>query len=694
MPFQSVADISRIVVAFLLFIPLLLLPGYCIAAAADLWRIRTQSFVAQCAISLTLSTAVMPIVTFLLWTRTFALVVALYVTAAALSLILAVHHRKQMPRLALPWSLIAVACAWSVLALASLVDMPAAHGLYPTVLSLDHSFRTEFVAAAARAHTLPPASPFFLDAGRPVPFRYHYFWFMLCGAVSRISAFRIGARDALFASIAWAGLACMALLGLYLKLFFAYKAALRRGLILAGCMSVGGLQLFALVAAAATRLFHGKPPLFWPTLTWINLDGQIPGWIDTFLWVPNHTAAFVAGMAAILLLWTGGSYPLRRALLHTALAGLAVASAVGLSVHVAFTFLIFFGAWALALLIGRRWARAASVVLAVSIAGIAALPYVLLLRSSNTGADHFLHFAVRASVFGEWLSRALHLHGAADQLAALVLQPLVWFFELGFLVLAGLWAWRRTPDAGQRQQWKLLGLLAATALLVTLFLSSGTGTAGTNDLGWRGMLPVQAVLLFCATEYFATGAWKRRGLLRGLMLLLVVIGVGSTLAELATLRFFPLAVDDGLAPHTNPLTMLPAGNGSFIADIRQALEFVRQHAPVSAVVQDNPGVNDSILPGLFAERQTAARGETGYRFGGSAAAYAPVLLRSKKIFADTSQSFAQVRQTCRALGIDDLLVTTSDALWADRSSWIWHVLPAYSNAHARVFACSDESSLR
>ncbi len=682
-------------IASVLFVPWMVLPGFVLGRLLKLWDFRSLSAITQLAASMVLSVSIVPILVFLLWTQSFALVEVLYYGLIGGTVILLLAARGEVARWRLPRSLVWIALGWCAVAVFTLVDLPIGSGLCPTQLSLDHSFRTEFVAAVARAQTLPPASPFFLDAGHPVPFRYHYFWFMLCGAVVRLSGFSLGARDALFGSILWAGLAGIALLGLYLKIFFAHKDAVRRGLILLGCMCVGGLQFLPFLVVTCVRLLHGKPALFWPTLTWIDLDGQMPGWYDTFVWVPNHTAGFVAGMTALLLLWKARVVRgWRQAWLPSALAGLALASSVGLSIHLAFAFFAFFGVFAAVLLGTRRWTYLARVLLALAVAGATALPYVLLLlhASSGVGAggDRFVHLAVRSSIFGEWLSRGLHAHGVAEGLIALLVQPLVWVFELGFLVVAGMWKWRhfRAGDADARRRRQLLTLLGGVMLLVTLLLSSGTGTAGTNDLGWRGTLPIQAILLWCAVDYFASGAYRQRGALRILMLVLVVLGVGSTLAEVGTLRLFALAVDHGEAPHVNPLVTLQSGNGAYIADVRQALEFVRRTTPISAVVQDNPAVNDGIVPGLFMERQTAARGETGYRFGGKVADYPAVLGAVERIFDRPMSSFASVERSCRALGINDLLVTSSDPVWTDQDSWVWTEGPAFANAHARIFACS------
>ena len=699
---QLLADVEHILAAAVLFLPLLLLPGFALAASTDIWQFRTRSPVTQLAAALVLSVALVPIAMFLLWSLGFALVWTLYLGSIAAVAAIVLFRRSWLRRWQLaqaaihrPWAIAAVVLGWSALAILTLVDIPLGQSLYPTELTLDHSYRTEFVAAAARATGLPPASPFFLDAAHPVPFRYHYFWFMLCGAVVRISGFHVGARDALFASIVWAGLAGIAMLTLYLKLFFGYRDATRRGLILVGTMCIGGLQVLAFFAAMAWRLHRGKPALFWPGLTWIDDDGKIVGWYDTFVWVPNHTAALVAGMTALLLLWSARLASSRaRALPLAALAGLAMASCTGLSIHLALIFYGFFGAWTLLLAATRRWRLVAHALVAGAVAAGAAVPYLLSLRSSTGHGDAFLRFVVRTSIFSEWIVAHLHLApaGLAASLIALLMQPVVWCFEIALFVVLGLWKWGHyTQPAGEPlRRRQVLTLLFASTLLITLFLTSGVGTAGTNDLGWRGMLPIQAVLLWCAADYFATPLMLRRQKrwFHRLVTTLVVIGVGSTAAEFLTLRIFPLAVDHRQAPHTTAVAMLPSGNGVYIASLRQALDYLRRTTPANAVVQDNPLVNESTIPGLFMERQTAARGQTGYRFGGSSDHYPPVLNAATAIFTDPALSSREVGQTCAQYGMQYLLATSLDPVWRDPQSWIWRRNPLFANPHARVFACA------
>ena len=50
---------------------------------------------------------------------------------------------------------------------------------------------------------------------------------------------------------------------------------------------------------------------------------------------------------------------------------------------------------------------------------------------------------------------------------------------------------------------------------------------------------------------------------------------------------------------------------------------------------------------------------------------------------------AGVRERSAAEGIDALLVSDADPVWAERSSWVWRTRPLYADTHLRLLAVTD-----
>ena len=157
------------------------------------------------------------------------------------------------------------------------------------------------------------------------------------------------------------------------------------------------------------------------SVEWWN--APIMGWTHAVLWVPHHVAGLVACFTGFLVIY----YSFKRtdsttvAYATASIAGGAMfASAVGLSVYVAFTFAVALAVLVVLLLLERYRAEAATLVFAGVVAMVVSLPYLMELAgrsgagASGTGtaaaigsSTPLFQFAVRPFTLAEQIVRAI-----------------------------------------------------------------------------------------------------------------------------------------------------------------------------------------------------------------------------------------------------------------------------------------------
>ncbi len=173
-----------------LFPLFILIPGYAVAWLLDLFEFRRRTWLFRAALSVPLSIAIAPILSYLAgrylsMTAVWGLYAASWVYVAVVGLRgIALRGRNQpAPRSpAGAWRMaVVVLSIWGALALFSLVDLQIGGKLYYSTTAFDFSVRTQFIHAISTTG-IPPANPFFFP-GHAQPLRYHYFWMILCSMV-------------------------------------------------------------------------------------------------------------------------------------------------------------------------------------------------------------------------------------------------------------------------------------------------------------------------------------------------------------------------------------------------------------------------------------------------------------------------------------------------------------------------------
>ena len=693
-------DLSGSLRAIYLLPLFILIPGYTISWLCDLFEFRRRSGPFRLALSIPVSIAICPIVTYLLGRfGTMDAVWAFYWASALGFAAIQLVTLRSGARLGFGFSkelriFGAIIAAWLVVSLVSLIDFQSGDRLYYPTSALDLSVRTAFVHSISTTG-IPPQNPFFQPA-QPVSLRYHYFWLMMCSLVERAGNHGVTPRQSLVAGTFWCGVGLMALVALYLRLFSPGDPSRfrRRALTATLLLSITGLDilptLFLLILYAKGALGFVLPSVEW----W---NEHVDWFVYTALWAPHALASLIAGLAGFLLLWKApdarGSGGMLR---YSLLAGVAMASCVGASIYVSFVFAAFLAVWT-AITIWKRWRRETVGLVVAGAAGAAlALPYLLALRGPAAAGfgNSPIEFTVRTFSFADLIPR---FHGMSESLRLLVINlplvPVNYLMELGLFFVVGTIQWRKFRRRGTPLSREELACTAmiATSILICTFLRSSV--VGRNDLGWRGFLLAQFVLLLWAVDIvserntpgFLTARQRRMAL--GF---LILGGVG-TVYDLTLTRIYPMLADRGTLP---PLDWMSPDRqfGKRTFAMREAYQWAQTMTPETATIQFNPKVVFQETPAmLYSDRRTVAVDtECGTALGGDPRLCAPIVSRIEQIYPVAGQPPAPgLRDVCMNLPIDLIVVKDTDPVWNDPSSWVWTRKPVFANAYVRLFSCGD-----
>jgi hypothetical protein len=613
-----------------------------------------------------------------------------YAAAVVVFLVLAVIDRRRWrPSLGRQsFAIAGILAIWLAVCLFSLVDLQIGDRLYYPTSALDYSVRTAFVSSISTTG-VPPQNPFF-QPGHPVPLRYHYFWLMMCSLANQAGGGAISPRQALIGGTFWAGVGLMSLLAIYLRIFMARTGEVFRRHAFTGILLLAITGLDIVPSLFFLSLYaRGMIGFVMPSVEWWN--EHVDWFVYSSLWAPHALTAMIACFTAFLLLWNAPAW--RR---YTLPAALALASSAGMSIYVAFVFAIFLAVWTLVTL-WKKWYRETAVLCAAGVLSLLlALPYLHELSGPGAGAGgELFRFTVRdfslAALVptGQALSqtwRHILVNGA--------LLPLNYLLEFGLFFLIAHYKWRQHRATGgplSRQDLACTVMLA-TSLLVCTFLRS---TAGRNDLGWRGYLVAEFVLLLWAADLFANRA--RLSFLsahqKQLLVIFFALGFAGTVYDLAIVRFYPVLADRGVVP---PLDWMSPDRsfGKRTYAERSAYQWLHTVTAATAAVQSNPKVvfQDTVAM-IYGDRHTLATGTSCLAaFGGDPAQCPPVLSRVLAAFPDDARSLpASFQDICQSLPIDTLVAKDTDPVWSNLASWVWTERPAYSNAYMRLFRCGSRN---
>ena len=678
-----ISDFTGIATAFALFSLLAFFPGYAIGWLLNLFEFRTRLTAFRLAASVPLSIAIAPVTGFTagrwlgpnaIWFVYAALGAVAFVSGACRG------FPKLNVRASFPF--LAFMALWLAIAFVALADLPIRHRLYFSIIDFDYSVRIAFTHSIA-AFGLPARNPFHFP-GHPAVLRYHYFWMIVCAQISRLGVPGVDARTAFIAGAMWTGIGLISLIPLYLRLFFSASQNLllksRLGIAL---LAVTGLDIIpALLMIWLSRI--GLISGISPSVEWWN--DQVDGWLYTMLWEPHYICSLVACLSGFLLVWTLPCDARRgRRIATAAVAGMAFASATGSGIYVAMIFALFFAIWFAISTVRRDWRG----VEALTVAGFTALilirPFLAGLSAAPTdGASRFpLELTVRAFLPVELLLKLFQLNQPwLRNTTDFLLLPLNYFLEFGVFFVVGRIMWTRFRQGkikSDRNEQAAL-LLAVVSIVFCTFVKSTI--IANNDLGWRGMLPAQFILLLWAANLLSERI-NRTPQIR----LLIALGFIGVIYDYAILRTYPVLSDLGKMPKIDWVGKDDQVGLRTLAN-REAYEWIRAHTPETAIIQQNPDpVLQDTFFGAYGQRQAlASGGACGTAFGGNPAECSGFLPQLTQLFAGGSPD--ELARACRTLPVQIILANDTDEAWRDRASWVWKANPAFANNLTRVFTCT------
>jgi hypothetical protein len=683
-----IADVIGSSLALVLFGLFALVPGYVIAWTIQLLDFRRRTFLAQLTLSIPLSIGVSPVLAYLLgrflsMDAVWLLFGLIWLAFLAISALKFRSYAKRLPPRKALGIYCAIVCGWLVVGLISLVDVQIRNRLYFSVVSFDYSLRTAVVSSISRTG-IPPANPYFFP-GHLVQLRYHYFWLILCSLVNQLGGALVSSRQAIIGGTLWSGLGLIASVPLYLR--FVHPAGARdihrRSLLGIALLAVTGLDLLPNL-----MLDIGKAPL--PDPEWWN--NQISSWTTSVLCVPHHTAALIAGLMGVLIIWNYAQADtpwIRTAWM--AVAGLCLATCVGSSIYVGFVFGAALALWT-CIVILNRWHKEGLFLIGTGLLALLAVARQLLDLHGPFGAGGnsgpLFIFRVRDFV----LSGAFTGWGRASALRInmvnALLLPLNYFGELGAFFVCGIWTlrrWRSSKAALSRYELVTL-TLAGSSIMICTFLRSTV--IANNDLGSRGFLLAQFVLLLWMVDVVELSP-SLSAAQHNLLGLLLVIGALGSVYEAGLLRVYPVLADALDIPRFEWLCS-DHNLGRRTYALREGYEELKGRLPATAIVQHNPNAVPDDLPyGLYADRPVVAESPAcGVGFGGDPQSCAAVQAQLRPIFEGISDADT-VDRACTVLSISGLLVKDTDPVWVRRDVWVWRRQPITSNRFMRILPCGE-----
>ncbi len=680
----TLQDIFGALFAFALFPLTLLFPGYVIGWALDLFDFKRRSGTVQIGTGLILSFTVSPIILYLtsslisisftiLTLFLFALTSAVIFTKTKLHF--KGHNFTHDLHLAV-W----VGALWVLFVILSLVDIQWKNQLYYSVVSFDQSTRVSIVDAMTRTG-VPPINPGYYP-GKPVQLTFlYFFWYILCSVIDVIGRSWVDARMALIASSAWCGLGLMSAIALYLCLRkpnagHKWKSAW----IGIGLLSVSGLDIIpvALLMVAARSFFADIE----------NWNAQITAWAGSILWVPHHIAAMIACLVAIMLIQYGRGKSFSRQFSNSIVAGLAFASALGLSVWVTLIFVVFWGFWFIALLLQKAERK---LIAAMVFTGLTALilsyPFLVgLFQGSGSGMSQFpIAFEVRPFLLlGAFLKTWPQIWRTIAMLAIL---PINYLLELGFYFIVGIFWFKLNRKEIQRSN----PFHLAEVLLLAIVFVFGSFIRSTlianNDFGWRAWLPGQFILLVWSVDVLETLVFNTPGSVETAwpVKFSEVVKVRRILLTLAMVGILTSAVDILLLRFAWPLNTEP-DKGQSTYSARLAFEYLRDQIPADAITQNNPITYVDRPSGLYGTHQMVIADRTAY--GVSPEQFSALVDEVSVIFLNENiVSWQPIDQKCQQLKIDVLIFKDTDPIWKRFELLKEQRAPLYSNEHYAIFAC-------
>jgi hypothetical protein len=660
----TVSDACGVVVATLLGVPLVLLPGYALGSLTGSLGFRTLDAGDRLLCAALLGIGLLPALDSLLIQAAGSPAAALANAALGLA---ALRPALRSLRDGAGRPALALSVLWLGVVAYALIDVDTGTALHQPITVIDLVKHAALTRAIVE-NGLPPVDPFF---ARPERAGYYYYFYTLTAAVDWAGGRLVDGRTA-FAGLAfWTGLA---LLGLLDRLIAATGLAdgapprlVRRAVLL--LVPAGGLDILLVLVDRA------QSGTWLPIPEWLN--EQVLNAPASLVWVPHHVAAALAGWLGLLALAeiADRTRPDRRAeAAAIGVAAMAFAACAGLSVWVCLGAATAALIWLVALALERRWRDAGRLVAAALLSIALAAPYLLSLLTNRSDGGAPVRFAIRR--FGP-------LDSLVDEpvrsVLGLILLPMNYYVALGVSASGALLFWRLVPrrEAHAREAGRLLTICAAASLLLGGFLRSAILN---NDLGARVVLLAQVAALVWTVAALARLSEARRLRLPGALGLLLILGYATTLYGFIGMRAYSAS--------DRPAFARLSARPDIDRALRAAYAWAGTHLPRNLVLQQSPLPRRVFDFGLYGLQPVGVADVEARLFGAPPGAVAARFAAVAPIFSDSLDG-AAARRRAEAAGIGALVVTAQDAPWNSPDSWVWRGRPVYADPLVRILRVED-----
>ena len=715
-------DLYGITIALLLFAFIFVFPGYFTGWRLDIFNFRERTPLVQIIIGMTISLMITPTVLFLLYrfSSSKIIILILWVIGIISGYILFGRYKS----LKSPWYeddetvrtqkiAFIVTIFWAIFSVFTLVNFQIDHRLYFSNNAYDLTTRVAVVDAITRTG-VPPINPSYYP-GKPVELNsLYYYWYILGSVVDQMGGNIVLPYHAMIASIIWAGGLLFATVATYIRIRDGSLSDQnwKKSVIAIQLFAISGLDVIVLsLLLILFKLYEGYLPFQGGVEGW---NMPIMSWLNAIAWVPHHLVAALACIISIpMLIQITKTTSMAGKLKYTIIIGLGFASAFGLSVWVMVVFGMFWVVWAIQLAIAqKRYQEVFCMCLSALFSILMVAPFLYgVLQSQSASQDSVLavassspHSALPVALYVRpfILSDFMDTPDVWKNVLNLFLLPINYIFELGFFfVVAILWHKQiYKPNRGDNQMY-LAEFVLVIVTITTLSFVYSTLTV-VNDLGIRGWLPTQFVLVVWASDIllpaFQTKIWitpksfsffKETGNFSRLIGTFFLIGLLTTTLEFVSLRTWSILVDLNVTGPNNGVS--PDNHlGERTYDARLAYEYLRKNTTPNVIVQNNPLVVLDRPAGLYGSRQMVIADRTAY--GVPADVFNQYSTDIGSIFTQPEMDWQLIDSKCQQYSIDFLIINDLDPLWKNIERLSESRNPFYQNDRYIVFPCGDSGS--
>jgi hypothetical protein len=594
--------------------------------------------------------------------------------------------------------IVGIILIWIGIAVFSLIDIQLGNRLYFNIVAYDYQTRVSVIDAITRTG-VPPINPSYYP-GAPVRLTFlYYFWYILCSIIDKLGGDVVTARTALIASVIWAGIALMASIAFYLRMRNNTNSVThwRNATIGIGLLAVSGLDIFG-------STFY----LFFPKYLYgyfINGDiehwnEQITAWAGTTMWTPHHLVSLLNCMIGWMLINYHEGKKMTQKVGSATLAGVAFASAFGLSSWVTLIFVLFWFYWIIARLLRGESIKTIWI---MSIPGFFAAVFIspfLLDLFVGTGASSSPSIQPLA-IDVRWFRPAIHFiintPSWYSSLVSLLFLPFNYFLELGFFFFAGtLWyQYIKNNKIERIKLWKEEIALLTISIVLTSFTRSTL--IANNDFGWRGWLPGQFILLVWGVDVISNIFYNKPlftsnnriksdplNKMKFWASALITLGILTSIQDVIFLRFWPILVDKGIIILPEEIRS-DEYLGTKIFEARVGFTLVSQNYSSDTIVQFNPDRGFDRSFGLYRMNPTVFSYHTLY--GIPSDDIIPLAQQIRQYFFTENTNWNSLDKACKQYKINILIISDTDEIWRQIPHLTATRQPIYSGNHYVFFEC-------